>query len=83
MPRKFISILSCCASLQTIWISEPGLAEMNGKQIMLIKGKRAGKWQLQLHLLDKNTLYMLEICDFFQKMFLQEADISPNSITAV
>lgn len=52
-----------------------------GKQIMLIKGKRAGKWQLQLNLLDKNMLYVLEICDFFQKTFLGKVDISPTSIT--
>lgn len=54
-----------------------------GNRLYLSKEKRAGKRQLQLNLLDKNTLYMLEICDFFQTMFLREADISPNSITAI
>lgn len=54
-----------------------------GKQIILIKGKRAGKCQLQLNLSDKNVLYMLEICDFSQKMFLWEVDISCNSIIAI
>lgn len=48
---------------------------------MLIKGKRAGKWQLQLNLLDKNMFRMLEIFDFFQKMFLWKANVSPTSIT--
>lgn len=54
-----------------------------GKEIMLMKGKRTGKWQLQLNLLDKNRLYMLDIFYFFPKTFFQEVDISPNSVTAV
>lgn len=54
-----------------------------GKEIMLTKGKRTGKWQLQLSLLDKNRLYMLDIFDFFPKMFFQKVDISPNGMTAV
>jgi len=54
-----------------------------GKEIMLTKGKRTGKWQLQLSLLDKNRLYMLDIFDFFPKMFFQKVDISPNGMMAV
>lgn len=54
---------------------------MNGETDYAYQRKERGKWQVQLNLLDKNTLCMLEICDFFQKMFLWKVDILPISIT--
>lgn len=54
---------------------------MNGETDYAYQRKESREVELQLNLLDKNMLCMLEICDFFQKMFLWKVDISPTSIT--